>query len=321
MKGKAIIYNLLLIGIGVSIGFTYHFFMKTLEFNVSIHSEEKISDYDYHFVLIVQEEIPYFIDLYNGAQEAATKNKIYLEFLHTNQTNIEDQINLIEMAIASKVDGIITQGLSNEFLPVVKKANDKEIPLIIVDSNFENNNLITYVGSDNYQAGYEVGLAVREATVDETKVGILTGSFVANNLNERVRGFQDAIEQENRIEIVSIESSNLNKIQGAEKTYQMLRKHPDISVFFGTSALDSLGIANGVNKFSPEKPIQIYAFDKMDGTDELLDNGVLQAIVKQEPYQMGYKGVELLVEVMKGNEIEKEYYTPTTILRKEAENR
>ncbi|MFC0473328.1 sugar-binding protein [Halalkalibacter kiskunsagensis] len=318
MKDNYYIHVFFAVVIGISLIFTYHFFMKTVDFDVSIQASENVRNSDYHFVLIVQElENPYLQELYKGAQDAANKKGVTIEYMGTKQTNINDHIKLIEMAIAAKVDGILTQGLSNEFLPVIEKAKEKEIPLIMVDSDLKNNELIPYVGTNNYQAGYDIGATVLNETIGKTKIGILTGSLIANNLKERVQGFLDAIEQEERLQVVAIESSNLSKIQGAEKTYQMIKNDSDISIFFGTSALDSLGIAEGIKKTNPSTAIRVYAFDMLEETIELFKNDHIHATLKQEPYEMGRTGVHLLFDSLQGIEVKREYHTPTTIIRKE----
>lgn len=318
MKQNKLFLGLFILFIISTLILTYHFFMKTLALDIAINSDENIEESDYHFVLIVQElESEYLQELYAGAKEAARKNGATIEYWGTKQTNISDHINLIEMAIASKVDGILTQGLSNEFEPVIRKAIEKEIPLVMVDSNIGNNELVPYVGTDNYQAGYKMGLQVIQETEGDIKIGILTGSLIANNLNERVEGFIDAISLQDRLKVVSIESSNLSKIQGADKTFQMLRKNPDISIFLGTSALDSLGITEGISKAKPAKPIRVYAFDVLEETVALMKNGDVHAILEQRPYEMGSVGVEIIVDQIMGEKVNKDVYTPTTILKKE----
>ncbi|WP_404330153.1 sugar-binding protein [Mesobacillus maritimus] len=302
----------------VSVILTFYFFKETIHIETPMGNNQIAERNDKHFVLIIQElENPYLQDLYAGAKAAAGENDVTIEYWGTAQTNVDDLIKLIEMAIASKVDGILTQGLTQEFEPVINKAVERGIPVIFVDSDLENNDEWTYVGTDNYQAGYEMGLTVLDETSGKTKVGILNGNLININLEERVQGFLDAISTDNRMEVVAVESSNLSKIQGAEKTYQMLKNHPDISILYGTSALDSFGIVEGIKKAKPSSNIRVYAFDVFEETFDLLKSGEIHTALKQEPYQMGYTGVNLLIDLGQGKAIEKNIYTPITLLTKE----
>ncbi|SEN36559.1 monosaccharide ABC transporter substrate-binding protein, CUT2 family [Mesobacillus persicus] len=318
MKQNYFILALFVTVLCISLIFSFYFFKKTVHIETPMNNNDMAGQADMHFVLIIQElESPYLQDLYAGAKAGAGKNGVTIEYWGTEQTNVDDHIKLIEMAIASKVDGILTQGLTQEFEPVINKAEEKGIPVIFVDSDLENNDERTYVGTDNYQAGYEMGLTVLDETSGKIKVGILNGNLININLEERVQGFLDAISTDNRMEVVAIESSNMSKIQGAEKTYQMLKSHPDISILFGTSALDSFGIVEGIKKAKPSSEVRVYAFDVFEETFDLLKTGGIHTALKQEPYQMGYTGVNLLIDLIQGKEIEKNIYTPISILTKE----
>ncbi|WP_078551775.1 sugar-binding protein [Bacillus alkalicellulosilyticus] len=318
MKTNYFISTIFLMIILLSLLLTYHFFQQTLYFDEPVISSQHHDETKLHFVLIVQElDSHYLQTLYKGAEAASEKHNATIEYWGTKQTNIEDHIKLLEMAIASKVDGILTQGLSHEFEAVIDKATEKGIPVILVDSDYEDNHHIPYVGTNNYQAGYDIGLLVLEEATGPTKVGIITGSLLANNLNERIQGFQDAIAMDSRVEVVSTKSSNLNKIQGTEQTFQMLKQHPDLSVIFGTSAVDSIGISDGIEKANHSSSILVYAFDDLDETISLIRKGKIHATLKQEPYDMGYTGVQLLISLLKKKDINKNFYTTTTILKKE----
>lgn len=293
--------------------------MNALQYDVSTDLNEELNESDYRFVLIVQEmDNPYFSDLIEGAESVAKQNNVSLEYIGTQQTDIHEHIKLIEKAIASKVDGILTQGLSNaDFEPVIQKALDKGIPVITIDTDLENSKRVSYVGTDNYQAGYTAGLTLMKETVEKANVGIITGSFHSNQHQMRVRGFLDAVEEDPKIKVLAIESSNLTSIQGIEKTYQMLRDYPMINVLYGTSARDGIGIVGGLDIVKPKSSIRVYTFDDLEETVELMKKDRIHAIFQQQPYDMGHQSILLLLDLMKGKKIKSAYYTDVHILRKE----
>lgn len=319
MNKNLVFYIVLSVCIVVSFGFTCFYFMKALNYTVTVTAEQAKLSHDYHFVLIGQEfDNPYHKKVLEGAQTAAKEHDVLLEFIGPKQTNIDEHTKLIEMAIAARVDGILTQGLTNrEFKPVIDKAISKGIPVITIDTDLEDSRRVAYVGTNNYEAGKQMGEALAEATNGEAKVAIVTGILYANNLMERVQGFLDVIENYPDIEVVAMESSNISQIQAAEKTYQMLRNHPEVTAFFGTSALDGIGIAQAVTKANLQEDILIFAFDDLEETMELMEQEKIFATLKQEPYEMGYQGVSLLVETMKGQPIPKINYTSLEVIYKE----
>lgn len=226
------------------------------------------------------------------------------------------------MAVASKIDGILTQGLNDEeFAPAIDKAIEMGIPVITIDSDSPGSNRIAYVGTDNYAAGFQAGKALIELSRGEANVGIVTGSLKAANLKERVRGFMDAVKRESNIRILDMQDSNISRIQSAAVAYAMMNEHPKLDTFFGTSALDALGIAQMLedakkNDAEPLRKPRIIGFDDLPETIELVDKGVIDATVVQQPYQMGTVGVELMLDYLKGNRIVTVYNTDARVLRK-----
>ncbi|MBS4202224.1 sugar-binding protein [Bacillus sp. FJAT-49732] len=318
MKRINFLYIFLGLCICLSLGLAAFFLFESFQYEASFNGNESIPNYDYHFVLIGQEkDNPYHRKIYEGATAAAKEKNIFIEYVGPRQTNVEEHIKLIEMATAARVDGILTQGLTNrEFKPAIDNAINRGVPVITFDTDLEDSKRLSYIGTDNYESGYKIGEALIEDTNGQAVVGIITGLLYSNNLVLRVQGFLDAIEKAPNIKVVAIESSNISKSQAAEKAHQMLRKYPEITAFFGTSALDGAGIAQAIDKINPITPILVYAFDDLNETLELIKEDKIHATVKQNQYEMGYKGVSMLYEAVKGERIPKTYHTSTKILRK-----
>ncbi|WP_156807496.1 sugar-binding protein [Effusibacillus pohliae] len=276
----------------------------------------------YHFILISQEiNNPYWKLVLKGAEDAARNNNVAIEFRGPVESNLEQHIQLIEMAIASRVDGILTQGLEEaKFQPVIDKAIARGIPVITVDTDARTSKRLTYIGTNNYQAGYQAGKHMAEALHGQAKIGIITGSFEASNMIERLQGFQDAIRDEPGMQIVAIESSNISRIRAMEKTATLLNHHPEINALFGASALDGMAMAQ-VAFNRGRHDLYILAFDGLPETIDWMKKGVIAATVVQEPYQMGYHSVEQLIDAIQGKRLQPSYYTDIHILTADQLNR
>lgn len=276
-------------------------------------------DYAFHFVLIPEKiDNEYWRTVEKGARDAAEKYNVYLEYYGPIRTNIDEHIQAIEKAIASKVDGIMVQGLNEDlFVPIINKALDQGIAVITLDTDAEKSRRKSYIGSDNYQAGYLAGKALIADTKGPQYVGIVTGRKDATHQKLRIQGFQDAIAEEERIHIVGIEESKITKAGAAQATYDLLKENPRITAFYGTSALDGIGIAEVYRTLYPLSNPYIITFDALPDTLELLENGEIDAIVVQYPYQMGYLAIETLVEINRGGYPERFQYTEVGIIRKD----
>ncbi|GGB41834.1 sugar-binding protein [Fictibacillus barbaricus] len=273
--------------------------------------------YDYHFVLISEEaDNPYWRLVEKGARDAAKIYNVYVEYLGPNQADNTEQLQYMDQSIAGNVDGLIIQGVKNErFDKLVNKAFEKGIPVVTVDTDAPESERAVYVGSDNYRSGMLAGEAFIKDTQGEQLVGIVTGRFESSSQQLRIQGFKDAIQQHKRMKIVATKESKITKSGAVQATYDLLREHPDLTAFYGTSALDGTGIAQVVNQLQLNP--YIISFDILPQTIELLENGSIDATVAQYPYQMGYKAIEMLLHLERGEHPGELQFTKTKIVRSE----
>ncbi len=313
---KRLLYLVVFLAFLLASGCTIYFGKETF------HTHESLAQtnhqFSYHFVLIPEEvDNEYWRLIEEGAREAATIYNVNLEYLGPKQADSDELLKTIDVAIAGKIDGILTQGMKDqEFISLLNKAVGKGIPVVTVDTDTPNSERTSYIGTDNYYAGFLAGKALIADTTGEQKVAIITGRFAAANQKLRVQGFMDAVEREKRIEIVDVQESNITKIGAVKTTHQLLMKHPEVTAFYGTSALDGIGIAQVVESKNINN-LYILAFDTLPETLKLMEKGIIDATVVQYPKQMGYKAVEALFELKQGKEREEIKHTDTTVIHKQ----
>lgn len=278
-----------------------------------------LEKYKYHFVLVPEEQDnEYWRLVEKGAKAAAKKNDVILEYVGPKQSNLDEHVKTIEMSAASKVDGILTQGLNDDqFTPLIDRVVKKNIPVITVDTDASNSKRFAYIGTDNYYAGYLAGKEMIEETHGIANVAIITGSFYKNHQIQRVKGFEDAVKIEKGIRIITVMESDISRVRAAEKTHQILQDYPEVNAFFGTSALDGVGIAQVVEKDKMKNNMTIIAFDTLPETINYIKQGIIKATVVQEPYEMGYKSVEMMIDLLKGKKVPTIVHTNTRIIKVE----
>lgn len=275
-----------------------------------------------HIVLIEQEQNhPYWNMVEDGATAAADEFGIEVEFHGPFRYSMEEQLKLLEKAIASKVDGIIVQGLNDtSFAPVINKAVDKGIPVLTVDTDAPTSKRFAYVGTDNVDAGRMLGKLVTRWAGETAKIGVIIGSETAESQQQRLAGFRSVIEGKPGLEIAAVGASDISMIEAIQQASDMLKKHPDINVMVGTSAMDALGILQA-KKSLRRDDVKIIGFDNVNDTLAALQQGEIIATVAQQPYEMGYHSVRLLHEFFLGKEPPPAQYTPLRIIETEAVGR
>ncbi|WP_394186698.1 sugar-binding protein [Metabacillus halosaccharovorans] len=293
---------------------TFHF-----EPEESPEAEAATTEQKLHFVLIPEElDNDYWHLVEQGARDAAKFHNVYLEYLGPKQANNDEHLKTIDMVIAGLVDGVITQGVADpEFNTLITKAKEKLIPIVTIDTDAPESDRAAYVGTDNYYSGFLAGKALLNDTKGEQKVAIITGRHEAPHQKLRVQGFKDAVATEKRIEIVAVEESNITEIGAVEAAHQVLQQHPKLTAFYGTSALDGIGIAKVVKSQKAEDDLYIIGFDILPETLQYIEEGTIEATVVQFPYQMGYEAVEKLILLNKGEKLEPLQHTDTKVIHKD----
>jgi ribose transport system substrate-binding protein len=300
--------------VSCSLSIFYGYKVVTNELPIEKKLQEK---YNYHFVLVPEElDNDYWRLVEKGAKAAAKDYGVMLEYVGPKQANFDDHLKTIEMSVASKVDGIMTQGLSDEqFTPLINRVVEKGIPVITVDTDAANSKRKAYIGTDNYYSGFLAGKALIEDTKGQANVAIITGSFNKNHQIQRVKGFKDAVKTENGIHIIDVQESEISRVRAAEKAYQILQEHPEVNAFYGTSALDGIGIAQVVEKYKKQDQFYIIGFDTLPETLDYIRKGTIKATVVQEPYEMGYRAVVMMIELIEGKTVPSIIHTNTQIMR------
>lgn len=276
-------------------------------------------DYVYHFALIAEEsDNDYWRLIEEGAKKAASENNIYLEYVAPQKADNDQALMLLDRMISAKVDGIITQGIEGpHFVDLVHKGIERGIPITTIDTDVTSSERKAYVGSDNFHAGKQLGEAIIKYTTDEQYVGIVTGRQDAVNQQERVDGLKEAVADYPRIKVVATEVSNITKTGAAKATYSLLKEHPEITALAGTSALDGVGMVEGLKDIAPNKDVYVAAFDILPETLELIKENKINATIAQYPEEMGYDAIGVMMDLQAKDMLENEKYTKTRIIRQE----
>ncbi|MDX8046432.1 sugar-binding protein [Gracilibacillus sp. S3-1-1] len=318
MNRSKLINSVLVAGFLLAISFSVYYYIQASDYQKKIDDATSQADLPtYHFVLIGEEmDHDYWRLVGEGAKAMEEKEDVFVEYEGPKRSNPDEQLKLLDMAVKSKVDGIIVQALNEDFLPVIDQAVEEGIPVITIDTDAPESKRSTYIGTDNYEAGRLAGETLLADTDGTATVGIITGSFENAHHQLRVEGFKDAIKEASDIKIVAVEESNITRVNAEEKAYQMLNNHPDITALYGTSALDGIGMVAASETLGRADSLYIIAFDTLSPNIDLLEQGKMDALISQKPYEMGHRSVELMLNLMAGKEVESVYHTSRSVVRK-----
>lgn len=254
----------------------------------------------YRLVLITQElETPFWDKVGEGATAQANQEQAMLDVWGSYGNNREDFLKQIEIALHSKVDGVIVQGLdTEEFKELTKeKAAFYGIPIITVanDVPVEESLRKTYVGSDHYAAGKMLAEQLVKEMGGTGQVAVLGDIEQQYSQRQRLKGVTEGLAQHAGISTVYAESGKSDE-EIVAVTQNTLNHNPNLEAFIALNANHVGPMMKEISRRAQLEPYYFYSFDDGSETASLLGEGKLDAMVQQSPEQMGEQSVELMMQ-------------------------
>jgi len=241
---------------------------------------------------------PVFTTSREAAKVKAEELGIELIWTASQKADAAEQVAVIESLIQKKVDAIgISVNDPTALKDVINKAVEAGIPVSTWDSDSPESNRLFYLGTDNYAGGIECGKIMKGLLPDGGKVAILTGVIGAFNLEERIRGFKDAV-KDSGIEVVDILAGedDINKSVEVVNTYTLANKDKFDAWFFdgGWPLFVPIDTLEPVKNF----PGKVISFDTFPPMLLFVKEGVVDVLVGQDFATMGAGTVEMLYKVV-----------------------
>lgn len=271
---------------------------------------------------------PFFMEMQRGAEDAAAELRINLTVQAAErEVDVEHQMRIIENLIQRRVDVIaVVPSGSREIIPVISQANRANIPVIVVDTRLDEElmkrdgaEIVTFIGSDNFEGGRLAGQFVVESLNGNGKVAILEGIPGHETGDSRRLGFLKGIEEHKGIQVVTSQTANWERSMGYNVFENMLQSYSDIDAVFAASDLMALGAVEALlSNRRQAGDVLIIGFDAHDEAIEAIQRGTMAATIAQHPYDMGRLAVENARKVLDGEEIPGEIPVQIELITKES---
>jgi ABC-type sugar transport system, periplasmic component len=265
----------------------------------------------------------FFVAMKNGAEEACSKLGYTLVAQSgTGHGSASEQLQLMETMIQKGVKAIlITPCSSTGIISGIKKANAADIPVIILDTEVDQQRLneagahtLAYLGSDNYKGGQVAGEYAKALSAKlgrQLRTVILTGVPGQENMELRKNGFLDAAGD--NVVIVAEQNADSDFNKGNDVMTNILTANPDVEFVYSCNDLMALG-AYRAARAAGNREIKIIGFDGNSDALASIQNGQLLGTVAQVPAEMGIKGVEMADRYLNGKDVPKVTYTDVKVI-------
>ena len=257
---------------------------------------------------------PYYISIEEGMQAVSDKYGYKLSVQAPElESDTETQLKLMENYITQEVDCIIlTTNGSTELVPGVKKANDANIPVIIIDSRLYEDalekadaHIECFIGSDNYFGGSLAAESMSELLNGEGKIAVIEGVAGQEVSVERVGGFVDKA-KELGLDVVSSQPADWDQGKGYTVAQNIIQANPDINGLFAASDLMALGAVKALEDAGIAEQVTVIGFDANDDAKQAIRDNRMDGSIAQDPVEMGKRSVEAFKTLLEGGEVDAE---------------
>ena len=241
--------------------------------------------------------IDYFYDHKLGMRLAGEALGVRTEYVGPAEYDMAAMITTFEQTLAKKgLRGVVVVGFEPALEPIINKAVDSGVPVVTVDADLPDSKRIAFVGTGNYQAGLEGGRTLARLIGGKGKAALMT-KVGQSNLEERIRGYKDALAEFPGIEIAQIVDTQSDAIIAAQVATAVLGKHPDLAGLGCVEAAGGMGAATAVREASLAGQVKIVSMDRGNEVLSLIGEGVIHATVVQQTALMPFYAVQILYQL------------------------
>lgn len=246
----------------------------------------------------------FWSSLVAGARMAAEEYNIKLTVDAPEQEeNYTEQNELIRKAIKQKPDAIaLAPSDYAKSAEAAQEITDHGIKLVLIDSIVKGEPADAIVATDNYKAGMTMGKWVTRECKEVCQIGIISHVKGSSTAIEREKGLRDGLGSLEK-DIAQVVYSNSNYSQAYDVTKTLLLEHPEINVLAGLNEYSTVGAARAIKDMGLSYKVKIIGFDNSIEEIELLESDIVDGLVIQKSFDMGYLGIQTVAKLVNGEQV------------------
>lgn len=234
------------------------------------------------------------------------------------ETEVAKQIAIVQDMISRKVAAIVMAACDAEALvPTIQQALDAKIPVITIDSGVNSELPLSFVATDNIAGAKAAADALAKLLDGNGKVGLIPFVPGAATSELREQGFKEGLTSHAGLQLVATQYCQSDVAKAMSIMQDMMTANPDLGGVFAANEAAAIGAAQAIRAANKVGQVKLVAFDAAEEEVAALKEGVIQALIVQSPFNMGYLGVKAADDAINGKPVEKRIDTGVTVVTQE----
>lgn len=307
-KKIMIIISLLVILIG-------YFMMANIISLLDVSEKNESPSIENKIVLIRKNnDIFYWDNLEFLLKKYSKKNNFFIDVLKTDNTGLNFQKDLFEMATLVKPKAIILQGFSDSNMQEI--AQNVSTPIIFVKNDGDNKSRTTYIGQNNYSVGQKTIDKLLEISKDSLNIIVLTDDKKDAYKNTTIEGILSKANKNKNIVLQEIREINNRYVLEVELK-EILRDNKSINTIIATKPYYGIVAAETITRLAKVDEIKVVAFDQLPKTLEYIKQGLIDLSIYNNQKMLAKEIINVIEKIDKNEFIGDVYYIKSDIITKE----
>jgi ribose transport system substrate-binding protein len=261
----------------------------------------------------------FYVTMERGIRSEAAKYGFKIEVQGPQQFDPTLQTPIVNSVVATKPAGLLIAPTDSKamFVPI-SQAVAAGTKVALVDTTLDDTSkVITAIATDNTAGGAAAADALAKLIDEKGEVMAIPFQAGASTSDQRQKGFEAEIKKYPNIKYVGFQISNNDPSKAAAEVGSMLAAHPNLVGIFATNDRSAEGAATGLRVAGKVGTVKIVGFDAGPTQIKQLKDGLVQALIAQEPYQIGVDGVDAIADALTGKTVEHSVITATVTVTKD----
>ncbi len=242
-----------------------------------------------YYLVVVNTKLAYWQAAGAGLIRAANGLGVAAEMVGPDTYDAPGEAQAFHDAVAKKPAGILVSAADpNVMKDPIDAAVAQGIPVITIDSDAPTSKRLTFIGTNNYQAGLMGGRILADHLHGKGDVVVFTmpGQL---NLDERLQGYKNILADHPQMKIIRTVDVKGNPTIAFDTTEEIVKGKSVPDAFVCLEATACQEVADVLDREKVENKV-IVAMDSDANTLSWIQKGKIAATIAQKPYTMAHFG-------------------------------
>lgn len=236
--------------------------------------------------------------------ELNLKNDGLVAVLDVNDGTAQGQLaKLQQYGTQSDIAGVGISAIDAENVAIadeMRAMQKKGIKILTIDSDLKREKFAdarhAFVGTDNLTAGRVLGACAKGLKPDGGEYVTFVGVSNAQNAVDRIGGFGEGAGERFKVKDTMSDGGDLSKAR--DNVRNAIGNHPNLNVLVGIWSYNAPAIVDVVKEANRRKDFTVVVFDAEPTAITAMAEGNIDAMVVQNPFQMGFQGIRALAALV-----------------------